>query len=253
MRFVPAIAALDSETGAKFEAGRRLPDIFHVACAKPRTPVERCGRGNDGEGLDRALQERLQCSEGGLTVLVLREVVVALEFLDPSTDFDLVAAEGPVDVVVEGEKIARYSVVVAHVAAGAGDLRSAVRRGGAGDNDGAHRTAAHEAGNVDCSRAQKIERCPGIAEACRVEQARREDVLFFNAGDLLTQCFVDDREGVGRGGVRSGIIDGVDPEEEIFCADVIVGARGAEVFTNGLLRVAESTGDAGGLAGGRIR
>ena len=38
--------------------------------------------------------------------LVLCEIVVALESLEPSTDFDLVASEGPVDVSSTVKKIA---------------------------------------------------------------------------------------------------------------------------------------------------
>ena len=95
-----------------------LPGVFDVACAEQGAPAERGGRGNDGEGLDVALQECLQGGEGGLAILVLGEVVVGLQALEPAADFDLVAADGPVDVVVEGEEIARGGVVAADVGAG---------------------------------------------------------------------------------------------------------------------------------------
>ena len=91
--FVPAIAAFDAQAGAEFETRRGLPDVFDVAGAEPRAPVERRGRGDDGKGLDGALQEGLQGGEGGLAILVLREVVVALQALEPSTDFELMAAD----------------------------------------------------------------------------------------------------------------------------------------------------------------
>ena len=89
----------------------------------------------------------MQGGEGGLAVLVLREVVVALQALEPSADFDLMLADGPVDVIVEGEEVARDGVVAADVAARAGDLRCAVGGGGAGDDDGADGTAGDEAGD----------------------------------------------------------------------------------------------------------
>ena len=41
--FVPAIAAFDAEAGAEFETRRCLPDVFDVARAEPRAPVERRG------------------------------------------------------------------------------------------------------------------------------------------------------------------------------------------------------------------
>src|ERR1700761_1739875 len=123
------------------------------------------------------------------------------------------AAEGRVDVVVEGEEIARDGIVAADVAARASDLRCAVRGGGSGDDDGADRAAADEAGDIDGGAAEEIERGAGEAEARRVEQARREDVLLLDAGDLLAQCLVDDGEGSGGGGVRDGVVDGIDAEE----------------------------------------
>ncbi len=57
-------------------------------------------------------------------------------------------------------------------------------------------------------------------------------MLFFNTGDLFAQCFVDDREWIGSGGVGGGIVNGVDAEEEVLCAEIVVGARGAEVFAD---------------------
>ena len=54
---------------------------------KPAASSERqpssVGDGNDGESLHRALQERLQCAEGCLAVLDLRQHVVGLEALQP--------------------------------------------------------------------------------------------------------------------------------------------------------------------------
>ena len=152
--------------------------------------------------------------------------------------------------VVEGKEIARDGVVAADVAAGAGDLRGAVGGSGAGDDDGADGTAGDEAGDIDGGAAEKVERGAGEAEACGVEQLRREDVLLLDAGDLLAQRLIDGGEGVGGGGVRDGVVDGVDAEEEVLRAEVVIGARGAEVFADGLLGTAERTSDAGGLAGG---
>ena len=114
----------------------------------------------------------MQGGEGGLPVLVLREVVIALQALEPSTNFDLMAAEGPVDVIVDGKEIARNGVVAADIAARAGDLRCAVGGSGAGDDDGADGTTSDEAGDIDRGAAEEIEGCAGEAETCCVEQPR---------------------------------------------------------------------------------
>ena len=80
------------------------------------------GRGDDGEGFHGAGEEAGEGGEAGLAVLILREVVVGLEALEPAAGFDLVAAGGEEDVVVEGEEVAGDGVVRADVGAGAGDL-----------------------------------------------------------------------------------------------------------------------------------
>ena len=64
-------------------------------------------------------------------------------------------------------------------------------------------------------------------------------MLLLDAGDLLAQAFVDHRERICGRGVGGGVVDGVDGEEEILGADVVVEARGAEVFADvclGLLK-----------------
>ena len=63
----------------------------------------------------------MQRSEAGLAVLVLRQVVVRLEQLQPAAGLDLLLAARVEDVVVEGEQVARGGVVRAHVGARGGD------------------------------------------------------------------------------------------------------------------------------------
>ena len=57
-------------------------------------------------------------------------------------------------------------------------------------------------------------------------------MLLLDAGDLFAQCFVDEGEWVGGGGVGDGVVDGVDAEEKVFWAEVVVEAGGAEVFAD---------------------
>ena len=49
-----------------------------------------------------------------------------------------------------------------------------------------------------------------------------------------------------RGRVGGGVVDGVDGEEEIAGGEVVVEARGAEVFADVLRGDGEGLGDAGG-------
>ena len=83
---------------------------------------------------------------------------------------------------------------------------------------------------------------------CGVEQARAEDVLLLDAGDLLAEGLVDERERVLGGGVCGRIVGGVDGEEEVVGGEVGVEAGGAEVLADVLRRVGVGEGDAGGQA-----
>ena len=60
LRFVPAVGGFGAEAGAEFEARRELDGVFDEARAFKRAPAEFGGRGNDGEGLHRALKECLR-------------------------------------------------------------------------------------------------------------------------------------------------------------------------------------------------
>ena len=126
LRLVPSVGGLRTEAGAELEARRDFDGVLKEACAQKRTPAHRGGRGNQGESGHGALQERLLRAEGGLAVLILREQIVGLHALQPSAGFDLLAAFGPVDVIVFGEEIARGAVVATHVGACASDGGSAV-------------------------------------------------------------------------------------------------------------------------------
>ena len=64
------------------------------------------------------------------------------------------------------------------------------------------------------------------------------------------ETLVDERKGILRRGVRDGVVDGVDREEEVAIAEVFVEAGGAEVFADVLGGIGEGLGDAGGAAVG---
>ena len=132
---VPAVGGLGTDAGAEFEVGEELDGVFEVACDEGAAPAEFGGDGNVREGLDGALKEGGERGEAGLAVLILCEVVVGLEELEPAACLDLLPAAGVVDVIVEGEEVARGSVVGSDVGAGGGDGGGSVGGGGSGDDD----------------------------------------------------------------------------------------------------------------------
>ena len=182
-------------------------------------PVERRGIGNDGDSFDRSLQEGSERGEGSLAVLVLSEVVVGLERLEPHAGLNLMARARVEDMVVDGVEIAGCGVVGSDIAAGAGDLRRAVGGSGPSNDDGASRFARKEARSVGLDRrgntAEEEKAGARVADAGCVEQVRREDVLLLNADDLFAQRFINEREGVLRRRVGGGIVCGVDGEEQV--------------------------------------
>ena len=98
-----------------------------VSSMKPRLQDERqpssVGDGTTVKVFTVPCRNVVQGAEGGLAVLILGEIVVGLNALEPDAGFDLIAAARPVDVVVEGEEVARGGVVAADVGAGLRDLR----------------------------------------------------------------------------------------------------------------------------------
>ena len=68
-------------------------------------------------------------------------------------------------------------------------------------------------------------------------------MLLLHARHLFAQALVDQAQRILRGRVRGAVVDGVDGEEQILAAEVVVKARGAEVFADMLLGVAEGLCD----------
>ncbi len=78
-----------------------------------------------------------------------------------------------------------------------------------------------------------------VAKARRVEQRRRKYVLLLNAGHLLAQALVNQTQRILRGRVGGAVVHGVDAKEQIVRCKIVVETRGAEVFADLLLRMAE--------------
>ena len=79
VRFVPAVGGFDAESDPQLQIRPQLDHILRETGAFERPPAERRRRRNYGEGRDGALEERAQAAEGGLAVLVLRQVVIGSE------------------------------------------------------------------------------------------------------------------------------------------------------------------------------
>ena len=254
MRGVPAVGGFAADAGAEFEVGEDLDGVFEVASDEGAAPAEFGDGGDVGEGLDGALEEGGERGEAGLTVLVLRQVVVGLEELQPSAGLDLLAPARVEDVVVEGEEVAGSGVIGADVGAGGGNCGGSIGGGGACDHDRAGGFAGEEGWGDGLDRrrdgAEEVEVGARDADAAGVEQAGREDVLLLHAGDLLAQALIHQRKRILGGRICDGVVDGVDGEEEVVWGEVGVEAGGAEVLADVLRRAGEGLADAGGQAGG---
>src|ERR1700750_1350552 len=158
----------------------------------------------------------------------------------------------PENMIIEGEEVACRCIVGADVRSCAGDLRRAVRGRGSGNDNRADRSACNPTGNARSAkwrrRAKEEEGCPGEAEARRIEQVRGEDMLFLQARHLLAKVFIDRGERVLCRSIGGGVVHGVDTEEEIAGAYVVVEACGSEVFTDVVHRIRIGKGDAGLVA-----
>src|SRR6185437_4170639 len=90
--FIPSVGGLDAEAGAEFKTGSSFDGVLNEAGAFKRAPVERRRRQHNGEGFYLALQESGEGTERCLTVLILGEVVVGLNLLEPEAGFELMAS-----------------------------------------------------------------------------------------------------------------------------------------------------------------
>ena len=86
--------------------------------------------------------------------------------------FQLITPMRPVNVIGIGEEIAGHGVVAADVCFAQGDLRCAIGRGAATDDDGSNRPACDPSGEIDRGRAGKEVAGAGEAEARGVEEVR---------------------------------------------------------------------------------
>ena len=96
---------------ASLEPRCDVPGVFDKRIDEQRAPAEFGGLRRVGEGLDGACEKSAERGEGGLSVLVLSQVVVGLQPLHPYTGLNGVLAYGVVGMIVEGEEVARNAVV----------------------------------------------------------------------------------------------------------------------------------------------
>ena len=73
-------------------------------------------------------------------------------------------------------------------------------------------------------------------------------MLLLNAGDLLAQVLVDVAQGIGGGRSCRARINGVDGEQQILAAEIVIETSGAEILVDVLRRMAEGFRNAAGIA-----
>ena len=103
------------------------------------------------------------------------------------------------DVIVHRIQIASGVQVAAGICARQADLRRSIEGRTSTHDHGSNRIALHPTRDVDRRTARKEERCSGETEAHRIQERRRNNVLFLDAEHLLTQRFCDQAERVNRG------------------------------------------------------
>ena len=125
LRFAPAGRGLRAEADPSLERWRDVPGVFEERIGEQRAPAELGGDRSVGEGLDCAGEEGGQRREGSLAVLVLGEIIVGLQALQPDSGLDGVLADGVIRMIVEGVEIPRDAVVRSDIRPGGGDGRRA--------------------------------------------------------------------------------------------------------------------------------
>src|SRR5271157_4892956 len=73
-------------------------------------------------------------------------------------------------------------------------------------------------------------------------------MLLLNARDLLAQAFFDPTDRILRRSVGGAVVYGVYREEKILAAEVVVKPRGAKIFADVLLGMAERLRDSARLS-----
>ena len=124
---VPAVGRLETESAAKLEARCCLPGVLDEACSEQRPPAKLRWRRHNRKGRDGSLQEGAEGRERRLSILVLGQVVIGLQPLQPRADFNLVSSVGPENMLVHREQVTYRLVVAAGVRARERNLRGAIR------------------------------------------------------------------------------------------------------------------------------
>src|ERR1700687_2283048 len=115
MRFVPSIGGFAAEANAQLPGGRDFDHVFGIESAFDRTPRQRRVTRSVGVRAYVALQECLQVAEGNLAVLILNEVVVGLQLLQPPTKAEQMPATRESDLIRFGIQIARGTEIASRV------------------------------------------------------------------------------------------------------------------------------------------
>ena len=115
------------------------------------------------------------------------------------------------DLIGAGEEIANGGQIASRIGAAVGDLRCAVQRGAAADDESADGLiGVNPAGQIDGGAAVEEKCAARKAERGAIDDARRKDVRFGQADYLLPQTSCDEADGIRSRRMRVAVVDGVD-------------------------------------------
>ncbi len=174
------------------------------------------------------------------------DVFVGLETLKPRPEAELVVSPRQGNAVLEGVEISMDVKIAAVVASSKTNGGLRIRCGASTDDNGTNGMANEEArdtrGGSSGSRLPK-EKIPGAgeADACGVQDGRRENVSFFEAEDLFPKIQDIGAIRVERsGGHVAAIVRGVNSGEGVPLRKNVIDASGTEILSYGLQGAAEN-------------
>ena len=106
MGLIPAVGGLETESAAKLKARCCLPGVLNEAGSEERPPAKLRWRRHNRKGRDGSLKEGAESRERRLSILVLGQVVIGLQPLQPRANFDLVSSVGPENMLVYRKQVA---------------------------------------------------------------------------------------------------------------------------------------------------
>src|SRR5262249_51798331 len=148
---------------------------------------------------NRALQKGRKASERGLPVLILRQIIVVLNALDPETRINAMNPAREIEVIFVSEQIADRRQVAPGVRPRLCDLRCSVERRPPADHNSSDRRALHPTGNIYWSLAREIIRRARVSYSSRIQSRGRKHMRLLETCHLFPECLEDTTQRIRRG------------------------------------------------------